>query len=378
MEREPRPRVHFTPRAGHVGELFGVLTSGGTYQVFYEYLSGHDPAWGCAVSDDLIIWTEQAAGSPPVDGSARCGTVVAGPDGPVLFHTLDGGGVGRAVAPAGTATAVWHAEPSGPLLGGPPSGSTEIRDPFVFWAGSNWRMLLGASLHGGGAGVLQYHSADLLNWSYDGVIVSRDGASWGCPRLFPLNGSWVLLLSSGSSAELIYGIGNYDGMHFTARAWGAFGHGHFGPAVTFVDTAGRRCALARLGEDEAAAGQAGPGQAGAGSAWAGSLSLPWVLSVRDDRLIATPHPNLDPYLISGAAGLTAAGGEVRDHGDLILTMPAGGETVLFADADIVEVTVEGVSGLGVARRTGPTAPGVRFARFGGAAPGFAAPRPGQP
>jgi beta-fructofuranosidase len=368
MEREPRPRLHFSPRAGRVGELFGVLTSGGSYQVFYEHLSGQAPAWGCAVSDDLIIWAEQVAGPPPGDGPGRCGTVVTGPDGPVLFHTLDGGGVGRAVAPTGRAGAAWQAEPSGPLLAGPPSGVTEIRDPYVFWAGSNWRMLLGASLRGGAAGVLQYHSADLLNWSYDGVIVTRDRASWGCPRLFPLDGSWVLLLSTGSSADLIYGIGNYDGMHFTARAWGAFGHGHFGPAVTFVDAAGRRCALARLSED----------QARPGSAWAGSLSLPWVLSVRDDRLIATPHPNLDPYLISGATGLTAAGGEVRDHGDLILTMPAGGETVLFADADIVEVTVEGVSGLGVARRTGPTVPGVRFARFGGAEPGFAAPRRGQP
>jgi beta-fructofuranosidase len=368
MEREPRPRLHFTPRAGRVGELFGVLTSGRSYHVFYEHLSGQDPAWGYAVSDDLIIWTEQAAGPPPGDGTPRCGTVVAGPDGPVLFHTLDGGGVGRAVTPAGLGTTAWQAEPSGPLLAGPPSGVAEVRDPYVFWAGTHWRMLLAGSLRGGAAGILQYHSADLLNWSYDGVIVSRERVSWGCPRLFPLDGSWVLLLSAGSSTELIYGVGNYDGMHFTARAWGAFGRGRFGPAVTFVDAAGRRCALARLAED----------QARPGSAWAGSLSLPWVLSVREDRLIATPHPNLDPYLISGATGLTAAGGEVRDHGDLILTMPAGGETVLFADADIVEVTVEGVSGLGVARRTGPTVPGVRFARFGGSVPGFAAPRPGQP
>ena len=128
------------------GELFGVLASGGSYQVFYEHLSGREPAWGCAVSDDLIIWTEQAAGTPPSGGSARCGTVVAGPDGPVLFHTLEGGEVGRAIAPAGPGVTVWHAEPSGPLLGGPPSGVTEIRDPYVFWAGSNWRMLLGARL----------------------------------------------------------------------------------------------------------------------------------------------------------------------------------------------------------------------------------------
>jgi len=45
--------------------------------------------------------------------------------------------------------------------------------------------------------------------------------------------------------------------------------------------------------------------------------------------------------VNGITGLTAEAGEVRDHGDLILRMPAGGETTVLADADIVEVTVEG-------------------------------------
>ena len=354
MERVARPRLHFTPRTGRVGELFGVLTGGGRYHLYYEHLSGQAPAWGHAISDDLILWSEQALTPPPGEpGSTRCGTVVAGPEGPLLFYTRADGRIARAVAtPAGT----WQPDPAGPLITGPPSGVATMRDPYVFWAGSGWRLLLGAALRGGTAGVLQYHSTDLLHWAYDGVLVSRQRGTWGCPRLFPLDGSWVLLVSTGD--EVTYAIGAYDGMHFTARAWGTFGRGRLGPVVTFVDVSGRRCVLARLGDAEGLPG----------TVWAGSLSLPWVLSVRDDRLIATPHPNLDPYLINGAAGLTAAGGEVRDHGDLILTMPAGGETTLFADADIVEVTVEGVSGLGVARRTGPTAPGVRFARFG-AVPG---------
>ncbi|GAA4950711.1 glycoside hydrolase family 32 protein [Actinoplanes utahensis] len=350
MERVPRPRLHFTPRAGRLGDLFGVLTSGRRYHVYYEHrdLGGAPSAWGHAVSDDLILWTEQDA--VPAIGDARCGTVVAGPDGPVLFHTRGGGQVARAVADYGPAG--WRLDPPGALLTGPPSGATGLRDPYVWWAGSGWRMLLSGRVRGA-AVVLQYHSADQLRWSYDGVLAARDGADWRCPRLFPLDDTWVLLVSTGD--ETAYGIGDYDGQRFTARAWGSFTRERLGPAATFVDSAGRRCVLVRLGEEPARPG----------SAWAGMLSLPWVLSVRGDRLIATPHPNLDPYLISGGTGLTATGGEVRDHGDLILTMPTGGETTLFADADIVEVTVEGVSGLGVARRTGPTVPGVRFARFGG-------------
>ncbi len=44
-------------------------------------------------------------------------------------------------------------------------------------------------------------------------------------------------------------------------------------------------------------------------------------------------------------------------------MPAGGETLVLSDADIVEVAVEGVSGFGAARRPGPGTAGIRVARF---------------
>ncbi len=94
-----------------------------------------------------------------------------------------------------------------------------------------------------------------------------------------------------------------------------------------------------------------------------SCSVPWILSLRDERLVATPHPHLDRYLVNGVTGLTASGGEVRDHGDVILRMPTGGETMVLADADLVEVTVEGVSGLGAARRAFPGDPGAHIARL---------------
>ncbi|MEU8244229.1 hypothetical protein AB0C07_38745 [Actinoplanes missouriensis] len=169
------------------------------------------------------------------------------------------------------------------------------------------------------------------------ALTPRDGARG--PQLFPLDGVWVLL------ADDSYAVGDYDGSTFTPQSRGVFGRGRLGRVVTFADAAGRRCALARL-----------PGPAG-------TFSLPWVLSVRGQTLLATPHPHLDPYLTSGITGLTATGGEVRDNGELILRMPAGGETLVVTDADIVEVTVEGVSGVGAARRRIPGFAGVRVARF---------------
>ncbi|MEU4420470.1 glycoside hydrolase family 32 protein [Actinoplanes sp. NPDC024001] len=350
MERALRPRLHFTPRAGRVGELFGVLAADGHYHVYYEHRpeSGGVSGWGWATSDDLVLWTERQVVPPPADPG--CGTVFAGPDGPTLFFTRADGRVMRAVATPGPAG--WRAEPAQPLITAPPDGVSELSDPYVFAAADGWRMLLGGRLSGDTGAVVQYRSADLVSWTYDGVIVS--GPAWGCPRLFPLDGSWVLLVTDGGGEEA-YAVGDYDGRGFTARAWGIFGRGRLGPAATFLDAAGRRCALAHLGETAAPPG----------SAWAGTFTLPWILAVRDERLLATPHPHLDHYLINGLTGLSAAGGEVRDNGELILRMPAGGETLVLADADIVEVTVEGVSGLGAARRPLPGPAGARVGRFGG-------------
>ncbi|WP_328470378.1 glycoside hydrolase family 32 protein [Actinoplanes sp. NBC_00393] len=341
-----RPRLHFTPRAGRVGDLFGVLTTAGQYHVYYEHHpdDGGVAGWGFATSDDLVIWTEQQVVPPPAE--PHCGAVVAGPGGPVLFFARTDGVVLRAG---------WGTGPAEPIIAGPPDGMAGLCDPYVFPAADGWRMLLGARRSGEAGAVLQYRSDDLLTWTYDGILIS--GSPWGCPRLFALDGAWVLMVTEG--AEETYAIGSYDGRGFTAQSWGVFGRGRLGPAATFLDAAGRRCALAQLGEDAAPPG----------SAWAGTFSLPWILSVRGERLIASPHPHLDHYLINGQTGLSAFGGEVRDQGELILRMPAGGETLVLTDADIVEVTVEGVSGLGAARRPAPGPAGVRVGRFAGGAGG---------
>ncbi|GAA2713173.1 glycoside hydrolase family 32 protein [Actinoplanes palleronii] len=357
MDGEPgvglRPRMHFTPRDGRVGDLFGVLRLDGRYHLFYEHRTAADraPGWGCAVSDDLVIWHERAvAPAPDATVTPLCGSVVDGPGGPVLFHSqAERGGVRRAVTVPDRDG--WQATPDRPVLGPPPGGFTGLRDPFVFTAGDGWRMLVAAVPENGGSAVLQYRSGDLLTWDYDGVLIARAESGWGCPRLFALDGEWVLLVAG---ADASYAIGSYDGRDFTARVWGVFGRGRLGPAAPFLDAAGRRCVLARVGDAESD-----------GPVWAGRLSVPWTLSVRGATLVATPHPHLDRYLVTGVTGLTTAGGEVRDHGDLILRMPAGGETTVLTDADIVEVAVEGVSGLGAARRSVPGYPGGHIARIAG-------------
>ncbi|GAA2879863.1 hypothetical protein Acy02nite_26570 [Actinoplanes cyaneus] len=333
--------MHFTPRDGRVGDLFGVLRVDGRYQLFYEHRTTDERAagWGSAVSDDLVIWRERGTSAAPgAPGDPRCGSVVDGPAGPVMFHSRAGEGVWRATS--GPELDGWRAEPARPVLGADPAGFAGLRDPFVWAVDGGWRMLVVASPATGGSAVLQYRSADLLTWDHDGVLTTGETAGWRCPRLFELDGAWVLFVAGVAPA---YAIGSYDGLDFVPRVWGVFEHGSLGPVTPFLDAAGRRCFVARVSES--------------------SCSVPWILTLRDERLIATPHPHLDKFLVNGVAGLTASDGTVRDHGDVILRMPAGGETTVLADADLVEVTVEGVSGLGAARRVFPGDPGAHIARL---------------
>ncbi|BBH70445.1 hypothetical protein ACTI_71300 [Actinoplanes sp. OR16] len=293
MDPVPLPRLHFSPRAGQVDEIYGVTREDGRYRLYYANAGG----LGEAVSDDLVIWHEQAVSGAPGPG--------------VYFMRVPG--------------EVVRASSSSPVLTVEP----DLRDPYVWREADEWRMLLA-----GPDRIVQYRSSDSLTWEFASDLVAWEDARR--PQLFPLGGAWVLLAGDA------FAVGSYDGSAFTVAHRGVFGRGGFDHVVTFADAAGRRCALARLGD---------------------ALSLPWILSVRSEHLLATPHPHLDPYLITGATGLTAAGGEVRDNGELILRMPPGGETLVLTDADIVEVTVEGVSGLGAARRSMPGFAGLRIARL---------------
>jgi beta-fructofuranosidase len=361
-EARRRPRVHFTPRRGWLNDPYGVIHADGRYHLFYQY----NPAatawaaalsWGHATSPDLLLWTEQPVALTPEPGETGCwsGSVVSGPDGPTLFYTrvADGGQVARAT---GADFASWRRAPAASVIAERPPGVVQMRDPAVRAEGDGWRMVLGARLVDGSGAVLQYSSPDTRTWAYQGVLVARPGAGmWECPQFFPLGDVWVLIVSVPDRG-VAYAIGDYDGGRFTPRTFDDFGRGGLMYATTtFLDSAGRRCAMSWLREPDDAAPE--------GSPWSGALSVPWVLSVRDSRLLAAPHPDLDRYLVDGGTGLRVDGGRVLDGDDVLLDLPPGGEITVIVDADLVEAAVEGVSGLATARRTGPGEPGVRLLRF---------------
>jgi beta-fructofuranosidase len=169
-------------------------------------------------------------------------------------------------------------------------------------------MAVGAGSISGDPSVLQFSSPDLHRWTEDGVLAEPTGdgtgpggSVWECPQLFVLDGAWVLMVSVWDDVPggVSCAVGDYDGRRFTARSWHSLAADPLYATTTFVDAAGRRCAMSWLQE-------AGPAE----GEWAGTLTVPWLLVRDGDRVGARPHPDVDTLRTgvlfrAGPAGLGA-------------------------------------------------------------------------
>ncbi len=303
-----------------MNDPYGVVHADGEYHMFYQYVPDGTvwtPAlhWGHAVSADLVHWKEGPLALVPTPDEVGCwsGSVVFDEGGPLLFYTRPTEGEwGRGMVVAARARSGmhdWERTADGVLIDGPPQGGPgeefiEFRDPNVRREDGRWVMVVGAGVKDQGGCVLQYSSDDLVSWHYDGVLARRPepgtteldtGIIWECPQLIQVDGQWVLLTSVedwASLSNVVYAIGDYDGLHFTARTWGHFGYSRTVYATTaFRDREGRPCALSWVRES-------GPNDhAPDGSPWAGAQTLVHELHVVADRLVVTQHPALDAALV---------------------------------------------------------------------------------
>lgn len=109
---------------------------------------------------------------------------------------------------------------------------------------------------------------------------------WECPQIIEIDGQHALIVSIWDQDELYdvrYALGRYENGTFTADTWG---HLSYGPspyaATTFRDSDDRPCVMFWLRGIE-------------GDGWAGAHSLPYQVTIQDDRLFLSPHPDLDLY-----------------------------------------------------------------------------------
>ena len=309
--------------------------------MFYQYVPDStvwkpNCVWGHATGPDLFSLEERPVAIPTGDGDdgVWTGCLVLDYTGAArVFYTAVSQpdlGIGR-IRVAFPTDGTWDSWTKGDVVIDAPHGLEVVsfRDPFVHRADDAWHMVVGAGLADGTAAALDFRSDDLSAWAYRGIGAARNtaerepvwtGSMWECPQLFELDGRHILLTSAWDDGELhsvTYGVGTYADDRFRADVWGqlSFGRSYYAPSV-FRDREGRSCLVfwMRGVEDTAAR-------------WSGAHSVPYLLSLSSDTLVAVPHPDIARYV----AQVPAPGGEFSGAADVRWSPQVGDQLVVRAD-----------------------------------------------
>jgi beta-fructofuranosidase/levanase len=246
-----RPRYHFSPRLHWMNDPNGLVFHDGEAHLYFQ----HNPqgpqwghiSWGHAVSTDLVSWQELPVAIPATDRvMAFSGSVVVdhhhsggfAPPGaaePALVAFFTGFDPVTKIQSQHLAFSLDRGRSYTPYAGNPvlDIGSTEFRDPKVFWHAPTrrWVMLVVAALE---QQMWLYTSQDLKGWTRASTFGPAGSAAnniWEVPDLVELpvraaDGSttgtrWVLFISvnhgtlwGGSGVQ--YFVGDFDGTRFTA------------------------------------------------------------------------------------------------------------------------------------------------------------------
>jgi fructan beta-fructosidase len=333
-----RPGFHFTASRNWLNDPNGLIWYDGEYHLFFQ----HNPdgadwgnmSWGHAVSTDLLTWTELPvalrcsdtehvfSGSVVVDHHDTSGLGTEGAPAMVALYTAHHpvtGHQAQALAWSTDRGRTWTRHPANPVLD---IGSTQFRDPKVFWyePAGHWVMAVALPVDQ----VIQlYRSDDLVSWSHLSDFSSEhaEPGEWECPDLFelavegdPEDTRWVLVVSLGVGGDgewlgTQYFVGTFDGLTFVpdaaARGPRRLDHGaDFYAAVSYADAPGGERVLVGWKSNWSYAAWVPT------SGFRGSMSVPRTMTLRqvDGRVqpVQRPVPQLSavgstPYSHRAAA-----------------------------------------------------------------------------
>lgn len=286
------PVYHLRTAANWINDPNGPVYFNGEYHMFFQ----HNPygpnwgnmSWGHAVSTDLAHWKHLPIALTPNPMSYDRGGVFSGccviADGvPTIFYTgvLEPDETGfrkqvQCIATSGDNLRTWTKYPGNPVIAERPRPDLEgFRDPFTWQEDDGyWYCVIGSGIKGEGGAALLYRSRDLINWDYLHPLCTGFGQNWECPNFFPLGGKHVLVVSP--HGECKYTVGDYDtSSHtFSPGLWQRmdFGGrpGFYAPNCMEAPD-GRRIMWGWINSGGTE-----------GYPWKGSLTLPRVVTLRDD------------------------------------------------------------------------------------------------
>jgi sucrose-6-phosphate hydrolase SacC (GH32 family) len=242
--QEPyRPQFHFSPATNWSNDPNGLVYHDGEYHLFFQ----HNPfgnvwgnmSWGHAVSRDLVHWEHLPvalraegheavfSGSVVVDERNTSGFgTAADPPMVAVYTSARPGSQAQALAYSTDRGRTWTKYSGNPVLD---IGSSEFRDPKVFWHEPEQRWVMAVALPVERK-VALYASRNLIEWQKLSEFgpANAVGGGWETPDLFPLEvdgnpgkQKWVLIVSlnpgaiaGGSGTQ--YFVGDFDGTRFRA------------------------------------------------------------------------------------------------------------------------------------------------------------------
>ncbi len=243
-----RPRAHVTARDTWLNDPNGLLHHDGVYHLFFQNnphgSTWGNMSWGHATSTDLVTWHEQPvalehtaeelvfSGSAVADVRNTAGFAGPGQTALVAVYTSSytalserPGIQAQSLAYSLDAGRTWRRYAGNPVLD---LGSSEFRDPKVFWHGGDDGRWVMVAVEAVDRTVVIHSSPNLIEWTLESRFgpAHAVGGVWECPDLFPLTVSgtgetkWVLVVSlnpggiaGGSGAQ--YFVGDFDGHTFT-------------------------------------------------------------------------------------------------------------------------------------------------------------------
>jgi beta-fructofuranosidase len=216
-------KYHFSRKEGWLGNPCGLVYFKGKYHLFFQ-VNPDSPRygrmhWGHAVSDDLITWEELPVAISPVEElSCNSGSAIVHEGKIWLFYTVVSYGYGESVGAAYSEDGIRFTKcDKDPLVSTHFEESNKFRDPFVMRFGREFHMLVGSGQYGI-AKVLQYVSDDLINWRYQGELLSdgRFGSVIESPNMIEVDGKWIFIIQSERHlpTKVLFATGEYDGEKF--------------------------------------------------------------------------------------------------------------------------------------------------------------------